>query len=246
MAHEHDAALLTEVATHLRGVRNDAPLTAQRIGESALQVVPEAEHASLTVRRRGGRFVSLGSTSETAVQADQAQYTLSEGPCVDTIEHADFFRSGDVANDPRWPTWGRSAAQLGLVSALAGELTDTGGRRLGCLNLYWRSPRDFTGDDRSYIQIFTTHAAIALASSMRDAQLNTALDARKVIGQAQGILMERHSLRADQAFEVLRRYSQNHNIKLREVTEFLVTARALPTSRAQVRTTLDREKRASG
>lgn len=225
---------------------------AQDLAATAHEVVEQgrltlgADHAGITLIEARNRLRTVGTDDPVVLEADRLQYALDQGPCNDSAWQGETLASSRIAEDPRWPTWGRSAAQLGLVSALAGELTDTGGRRLGCLNLYWRSPRDFTGDDRSYIQIFTTHAAIALASSMRDAQLNTALDARKVIGQAQGILMERHSLRADQAFEVLRRYSQNHNIKLREVAEFLVTARALPTSRAQVRTTLDREKRASG
>jgi AmiR/NasT family two-component response regulator len=34
---------------------------------------------------------------------------------------------------------------------------------------------------------------------------------------AQGVLMERHGLTEESSFEVLRRYSQIHNIKLREV-----------------------------
>ena len=49
------------------------------------------------------------------------------------------------------------------------------------------------------------------------------------IGQAQGILMERHGLDGDRAFEVLRRYSQDHNIKLRDVATHLSETRQLPT-----------------
>jgi AmiR/NasT family two-component response regulator len=40
--------------------------------------------------------------------------------------------------------------------------------------------------------------------------------------------MERHNLTDTQAFEVLRRYSQDHNRKLREVAEHLVATRRLP------------------
>ncbi|WP_405064486.1 ANTAR domain-containing protein [Kribbella sp. NBC_01505] len=38
-----------------------------------------------------------------------------------------------------------------------------------------------------------------------------------VIGQAQGTLMKRFALTADQAFAVLQRYSQDNNIKLVDV-----------------------------
>ena len=59
--------------------------------------------------------------------------------------------------------------------------------------------------------------------------LAQAVEARTLIGQAQGLLMERFAIDADQAFAVLRRYSQNNNVKLRIVADVLVTTRRLPT-----------------
>jgi AmiR/NasT family two-component response regulator len=55
-----------------------------------------------------------------------------------------------------------------------------------------------------------------------------AVDSRKLIGQAQGILMERYDLDQDRAFEVLRRYSRDSNVKLREVAQLVVDTRQLP------------------
>ena len=69
---------------------------------------------------------------------------------------------------------------------------------------------------------------------MELAGLNVALDGRKLIGQAQGILMERHGLEEARAFEVLRRYSQDHNLKLRQVAEYLVATRRLPADGGRV------------
>jgi hypothetical protein len=56
-----------------------------------------------------------------------------------------------------------------------------------------------------------------------------AVDARKLIGLAMGILMERHPLDEDRAFAVLKRYSQDQNIKLRDVARYLIDTRKLPT-----------------
>ena len=67
-----------------------------------------------------------------------------------------------------------------------------------------------------------------MSQSLNEEGLNLALDTRKVIGQAQGILMERYNLDEPRAFEVLRRYSQDHNLKLRHVAEHAVTRRQLP------------------
>ena len=40
--------------------------------------------------------------------------------------------------------------------------------------------------------------------------------------------MERYNLQADQAFAVLRRYSQDYNIKLHDVARELIHTRELP------------------
>ena len=69
---------------------------------------------------------------------------------------------------------------------------------------------------------------MALATARNEDSLRQAIDARHVIGQAQGILMERFDLNADQAFSVLRRYSQDRNLKLRAVAEEMIASRELP------------------
>ena len=83
--------------------------------------------------------------------------------------------------------------------------------------------------------MFATLAGLALDSAQeraaddeRVANLTEALRTRELIGQAQGILMERERITADQAFDVLRRASQHMNIKLREVAETLVATGESP------------------
>ena len=75
---------------------------------------------------------------------------------------------------------------------------------------------------------FPVGEVVALASARKLDNLWQAVDARKRIGQAQGILMERFGLTDDQAFAVLLRYSQDNNIKLRAVADLLVETRSLP------------------
>lgn len=79
----------------------------------------------------------------------------------------------------------------------------------------------------------TAHYAARAAEAERLlAELRAAVETRGVIGQAQGILMERFGLDADRAFGVLRRYSQDGNVKLRHVAEHLVVERQLPGGRS--------------
>jgi GAF domain-containing protein len=225
MATQHDAALLAGLAAQLREVRDEPPMTARRIAEGALEVVPEAAHASITVRRRRGQFASLGATSDLAVQADEAQYALREGPCVEATESADFLRSGDVEHDERWPSWGPRAATLGLRSLLSVRLWAQG-EPIGALNLYAGETGRFA--DRDVVDLaalYATHAALALAAVEQLNGLETAMTSRHIIGLAQGIFMERYGLEADQAFALLQRMSSTSNVTLREVAAQVVAQR---------------------
>ena len=65
--------------------------------------------------------------------------------------------------------------------------------------------------------LFAAHAAVAMAGARQQEHLARAISARDLIGQAKGILMERHRLTADQAFAVLARTSQESNRKLIDV-----------------------------
>jgi GAF domain-containing protein len=173
----------------------------------------------------------MGTTDPVVDRADQLQYELREGPCVQvaTVAAAHVVRTGDLAADGRWPRWGPRAAALGLRSILSAELRAQD-RVLGALNLYGEHLRQFTGEDAATAHLFAAHAAFALAAESTTEHLQAALDTRTEIGQAQGILMERFDLSADRAFDVLRRYSQTTNTKLIEVAQTLIRTRNLPST----------------
>jgi hypothetical protein len=65
--------------------------------------------------------------------------------------------------------------------------------------------------------------------------MQDALGNRDVIGQAKGLLMERHGVTPDAAFGVLSRVSQAENMKLAEIARRLVDTGKLPACRAQIR-----------
>lgn len=207
----------------------------ETVGETAAQVVEfaceqlDADHAGITMLHRRGRLETVAPTDPVVREIDRLQHELREGCCVDSAWQGETLKCESLATDPRWPTWGPRAAALGVASALSVELTtNEGNRRVGALNLYWAEGRTFTRDDVAFAHIFGRHAALALSSSMTRHNLHVALDSRKRIGMAQGILMERFGLGPDQAFQLLRRYSQDHNEKLRDVADNLITRGELP------------------
>jgi GAF domain-containing protein len=186
-------------------------------------------YAGVTLLRPGQQLESMATTDPIVDAADHLQYDLQEGPCLDAAvdRNSHVLLSKDLAVDDRWPQWGPKTAALGLHAVLSAELR-AGQRRLGALNLYGEQPRQFSSDDAATAHLFAAHATLALTAASTVEGLQTALDTRTEIGQAQGILMERFDLDADRAFEVLRRYSQNTNLKLHEVARTLIDTRKFP------------------
>lgn len=204
--------------------------TAESFQQSVSQVVAfaaqtfETEFAGITLIHQGGRsFETAGPTDPVVREADDLQASLREGPCVDAAAESRYSVSNDIASDPRWPRWGRQAAALGFGSILSSEL-HAGGQRIGALNVYGRKGREFSRDDVETAQVLAYHASAALQTAREIEGLTIALDSRTVIGQAQGILMERYKVDSERAFTILRRHSQQENIRLSRLARDLVEA----------------------
>ena len=127
------------------------------------------------------------------------------------------------AGPARSPTRPASAA----VSPLQ-LFTDAEQNSLGALNLYSPHRRAFDAATRGEGLAFAAQAAVALRSAQTEDHLRSAMETRTLIGQAQGILMERLKLTPHQAFAVLSRASQDGNVKLRGVARRLVETGDVP------------------
>jgi hypothetical protein len=88
-------------------------------------------------------------------------------------------------------------------------------------------------DDRATMlaTALATHAALACAKALESQRLihvQTALQTNRGIGIAIGIVMARHRVSQEAAFEVLRAASQRDNRKLRDVAEDVVRTGEVP------------------
>jgi len=205
--------------------------------------VPRASWASITILR-GGRFTTEASTDPQALQADEMQYAIGSGPCVDAVLDDSVYLTGDVRSDERWSEWGqRVNAELGVNSVLAqrlGLLEESGA--IAALNIYSVVADAFDEDAVAMGLVLSTHASLLVTSMLarnRATNLLRALESNREIGVAMGILMQRHTLTRDQAFDVLRVASQDSNRKLVDVaaevgdTGILVLKRWPSTAQAQ-------------
>ena len=205
--------------------------TLQKIVELAELAVDGCEAAGILLSD-SGTLTTAAASSPLAIEIDQMQIDANEGPCLAAATQATTVYAHDLIDDPRWPTFAAAATAAGIRTVLAYPLSVD---RPSALNLYARFPTAFGATDRAQGLLFATLARLALDSARERAadankahNLAEALRTRELIGQAQGILIERDRITANQAFEVLRRASQNMNIKLREVAETLVETGETP------------------
>lgn len=229
MPHPKDAEFLAALVERVQADHGEIP-TMRAIIENTLQVVPDADHVSLTVQRRPGKYETLAATSTIAELLDRLQYELGEGPCVDALRDVDWYRSGDIGQDARWPGWGPQAADNGVHSLCSIPLLARG-ERVGALNMYAHAHDAFA--DRGTIDLaslYAVHVAYALASARQVSGLETAIDSRHTIGVAQGILVERFGLDVGSAFSLLQRISSAQNRRLREIARELVETGAIADS----------------
>jgi GAF domain-containing protein len=216
------ARVLSRTARLLQEEHRDLEGTLQAVTASAVHVVPHVDECGISYVIGRRRVVPRAATADLPRLVDELQERVGQGPCLDAVWEHEVVRVDDVAGEDRWPDFAREAAALGAGSMLCFRLF-VQGDRLGALNLYARTPHALDEESEDVGRVLAAHAAVAIAGAEHEQDLRTALGSRDVIGQAKGILMERHRLTADQAFGVLARVSQELNRKLvdvaREVTD---------------------------
>jgi hypothetical protein len=174
--------------------------------------------------RRDRQLLSAGATDESLATATTGQLELGEGPALDAVRES-MVACADLSTSELWPCWAAYSSGLGWRSWLSLRLTSRGERCLGVLNV---GSRSIEAIEVPRALILAAHLAVALDTVQVQENLLLARDAQMHVGQAVGLLMERYQLTADQAFSVLRRYSQDQQVKLRDVAAQLLETRRLP------------------
>ncbi|HET6915129.1 MAG TPA: GAF and ANTAR domain-containing protein [Acidimicrobiales bacterium] len=217
------------IAAAARDINQEHSLdeTLHAIVRAARNSVPGFDQVGISTFDRHGNIATNASTGELVETLDSIQYTLGQGPCVDTLREADVqvVTAPHIRHDQRWPRYVRAAVDAGLRSQLAVKLYLDDEGTLGSLNFYSTTADDIEPDADHIADLFAAHAAIALEHARERDTLNQALQSRKVIGQALGIVMERYEMNEDRAFQFLVRASSTSNTKLRDIAQELVDQR---------------------
>ena len=208
----------------------------RRIVDLAVETVSGCDFAGILVAERDG-LATAAATAEVVVRLHRLQIEAQHGPCFDAVATQAACYVTDLAVEPQWPAFTAGALELGIRTVLAYPLISSGGS--SALNLYAELPGAFGATDRARGLLLATFAGLAMdaadvqaSATRREENLRAALRSRELIGQAQGILMERERITGDQAFALLRDSSQHLNMKLRDVAQNLVETGERPATDA--------------
>ena len=219
-------------ATHLRIaelVQNlhsrsdaDADTVIAELAEHAAVEIPGAQYAGITVTRNAKHIETPAATHLYPMLLDKIQQRHGEGPCLTAAWDEKTIHVADLESDDRFPLYRQDAlAETPIRTIMAFQLF-IAGQTMGALNVYAEEPNVFGDESRNIGLVFAAHSSVAWNSARRDEQFKNALASRDVIGQAKGMIMERYGVDAVQAFELLRKLSQDSNVPLIKVATQIV------------------------
>lgn len=129
----------------------------------------------------------------------------------------------DVQIDPefRFPDLAKNE---GLRSLLSVPMM-VKNRVVGVLNSYTSKKHTFTEEEIKLLQSVANQAAVAIentALTEQSSAMQDALETRKVVERAKGILMKQGNIEEDEAFRVIQRQSMNNRKSMRDVAEAII------------------------
>jgi hypothetical protein len=229
-----DDRIVDSLSRAARGLRHrrsldDLEHTFNGIIVAAVQTVPGADAGGVTMTENS-RITSRHPTENDVHVLDDLQAQLREGPCVDAATRG---ANGNIIYTPdlgsadateAWPRFAPAAVERGFRSLLSVPMAVQPGRR-AALNLYSHGVDAFDGPAVTLARLFALQAAVLLYGSEQTIHLRAALESRDTIGQAKGVLQERFDVDDEVAFQLLVQSSQDTNMKLAEVAQWLLDNR---------------------
>ena len=200
----------------------DSDTVIAELAEHAAIEIPGAQYAGVTVTRNAKQIDTPAATHKWPILLDEIQQRHREGPCLTAAWDEKTVHVADLETDDRFPMYRRDALEQTPIRSVMAFQMFIAGETMGALNVYAEQPNAFGQVSRDMGLIFAAHSSVAWNAARRDEQFKRALASRDTIGQAKGMIMERYGVDAVQAFEVLRKLSQDSNVPLVQVATDLV------------------------
>jgi transcriptional regulator with GAF, ATPase, and Fis domain len=197
---------------------------------AATLVVTGCDHASLLVRR-DGRYVTVGASDGIAQRVDDMERLAGDGPCVDAIEEEAPQIESDLTTPNQWPQLAKRMIAETPVRGAMGFRILVDKRKTGALNLFSDTAGIFNTESAGQAIVLASFASVAINAVAQGEDVSTlrrGLLSNREIGKAVGMLMMLHGVDEQNAFDILRRYSQDLNIKLADVARSVIESRGKP------------------
>jgi anti-anti-sigma factor len=225
-----DATIRQAAASPLADIVDAALGLVVALAQAAVQ---GADGVSVSLTRHG-RIVTVAASDEKITEMDHDQYLAGEGPCMSAAAEGRWFHVESVDDEERWPDFISRAREHGVKSILSSPLTATAGP-VGALNIYSNVERAFGVHEQELASQFAAQAStvlLAAAVDVTDAQLDErmreALETRDLIARAQGVLMVRDHVTAEEAFGILRRRGRHPDVPVRQLAADIVASTVPP------------------
>jgi anti-anti-sigma factor len=195
----------------------------------ARATVGGADGVSVSLSRHG-TLSTVAASDQTISDMDADQYATGEGPCVEASVTGRWVYADSLDREQRWPTFIPRARRRGINAILSTPLLPAD-RPVGALNIYSRTAEIFTAKERELASVFAGEASTILAQAgidvsddQIDRRLADALSSRAIIAQAQGVIMARGKISAEEAHGLLRSLSVRAGRPMRDLAEELVSS----------------------
>jgi len=189
--------------------------------EYAAAELPGVDYANVTVASRRYDVDTPAATHPSAVTLDEIQHRYREGPCLSAWRRTTIDVK-DLETETRWPRFRAEALASTPTRSIMGFQLFAGNKTMGSLNVFAERPNAFDERTRNLGMLFATHSALVWDAARREREFREALASRDIIGQAKGMIMERYTINAEQAFELLRRLSHDTGTAVAQVAVQIV------------------------
>ena len=204
-------AQLLDAVDGRRGVE-----AADRLCEACV-IILDVDEAAISLVFDGANSGTLGSSGAAARMYDELQFTLGEGPCLDSVTRRIPILVVDLADpgEARWPAYGPAmlAHQIRGVYAIPVVVA---GEYIGALDLFRARPGELLGEDLAGavaaaelagvplldLMVGDLQAAVADPNSNAWAELSTL--SRAEVSQATGMLVAQLAIEPAEALVRLR------------------------------------------
>jgi GAF domain-containing protein len=177
---------------------------------------------------------NVAASDDRLAHLEELQIEHAEGPCIAAYEDKKLIGADDLTSDPRWPNFSGAAVSRQVQAVLASPLPYNQDA-VGVVAVVSEKSRPWSAEGELALLAFTDLAALLIASMMQNqeksalaTQLQGALDSRRIIEQAKGVLVGRHGISPRAAFEQLRAQARSERRKVTDLSAEVVASATTP------------------